>query len=168
MTTTKNNDVTFYTRFKRPPNPSIEFKESSLVQPDFAFECDINNLVRTVTDKDGRQHTVTTSVCSNLPPSYEKPQFGDFTMCTPEKLLEAKNLVAHAQSQFEMLPSEIRDRFSNNPEKLISFLSDDGNYDEALKLGLVNKRPEKVEDVTPVTPLPVTPVDKQVTDASAT
>lgn len=145
QTATKNqtfvNSRTFYTKFYPPPDPSIEFKEPSLVQPQFAYEADINNLVQTVTDRDGIQHSVWTGLSSSLPSSQQQPQYGDFTQFTTEKLIEAKNIVATASAQFEALPSNIRDRFENNPSKLIAFLNDESNYDEAVKLGFVKPCP---------------------------
>lgn len=56
--------------------------------------------------------------------------------------------VQDAMSDFQMLPSALRNRFDNNPAKLIDFVNDVKNYDEAVSLGLVVK-PEVVEPVKP-------------------
>ena len=37
------------------------------------------------------------------------------------------------------LPAQIRSRFENDPAKLIDFLDNSENLDEAIKLGLVSK-----------------------------
>ncbi|MBR6730596.1 MAG: hypothetical protein IKL90_04560 [Alphaproteobacteria bacterium] len=50
---------------------------------------------------------------------------------------KAQCMVAKAQQEFDALPSSIRSRFDNNPGKLISFLEDSSNQEEAVKLGLV-------------------------------
>ena len=50
----------------------------------------------------------------------------------------ALNIVQEAQASFDALPSTVRERFSNNPGSLISFLADPSNRDEAIKLGLVD------------------------------
>lgn len=41
-----------------------------------------------------------------------------------------------AENSFNMLPSEIRNRFQNDPGQLIGYLSDEKNNEEAYKLGL--------------------------------
>lgn len=54
--------------------------------------------------------------------------------------LQALNLVQDAQERFDALPAKIRNRFNNNPELLIAFMNDERNYDEAVDLGLVERR----------------------------
>lgn len=55
----------------------------------------------------------------------------------------AMQTVITAQSTFESVPANIRLRFDNDPGKMIAFLDDQQNYDEAVKLGLViPKKPE--------------------------
>ena len=39
---------------------------------------------------------------------------------------------------------EVRDRFQNDPGRFLEFANDASNYDEALKMGLAIKRPEKL------------------------
>ena len=52
-----------------------------------------------------------------------------------------------AQQSFESLPSELRAKFENDPAQLISFLSDEKNNAEAVKLGLKieRKAPETIQ-----------------------
>lgn len=45
--------------------------------------------------------------------------------------------VAEAKSMFAGLPAKVRDRFGNDPGKLLEFLQDDRNVAEARELGLV-------------------------------
>jgi len=63
---------------------------------------------------------------------------------------EMMNAVKKAQASFNQLPSVIRNRFSENPQELIDFVSDNKNYDEAAKLGLV--KPKHVPSTGPATP----------------
>ena len=49
-----------------------------------------------------------------------------------------------AQQSFEMLPSELRSKFGNDPGKLIEFMSDEKNIEDCYKFGL-KIRPEKKE-----------------------
>lgn len=58
--------------------------------------------------------------------------------------------VINAKQAFGILPSEIRKRFLNDPQELLSFLSDPNNRDEAIKLGLINP-PPPVPQTPPVT-----------------
>lgn len=152
--------TSFYTRFKPAPSIAQKFKEPSLVQPQFKHECDINKNVKMTRDSEGNARTVVSVLPSSLPPRASKPVYGDFTKYTPEKLMEAKNFILEAERQFNELPATIRERFANSPHKLVEFLSNDSNYDEAVKLGLANKR-EPVKDVaTPsqvVPPMATTP-----------
>lgn len=47
--------------------------------------------------------------------------------------------VLNAQNAFNALPSELRNRFGNDPAKLLEFIQDPKNYDEGVKLGLFVK-----------------------------
>lgn len=57
---------------------------------------------------------------------------------------ESLKIVIQAEQTFMSLPAELRDRFQNDPNKLIKFLADKNNNDEAIKLGLVNPKKDKV------------------------
>lgn len=54
----------------------------------------------------------------------------------------AMNRVIEARRSFEQLPSAVRDRFANDPQRLLEFLADPASRDEAVELGLVNRPPE--------------------------
>lgn len=71
-------------------------------------------------------------------------QFGDYRSMV-DKITLAKNL-------FMGLPSDIRTRFSNDPALFVSFMGDEKNRDEAVKLGLLPK--PKDEPVPPVVKVP--------------
>lgn len=64
----------------------------------------------------------------------QRAQYGDFTGALDFQTLN--NRIIEAKNQFAMLPSEIRKRFENDPGKLIEFLNDPTNAEEAAKLGL--------------------------------
>ena len=57
----------------------------------------------------------------------------------------AMNLVRTSQEAFEAMPATVRDRFNNDPARFMDFVNDADNYDEALKMGIVNPRPKPVE-----------------------
>lgn len=101
-------------------------------QQQFAEEVDINTIVKRF------------GLTGELPFSGRVPLSGDFTEVTD--FHSAMNLVVEAEEAFMRLPADLRKRFDHDPGKLIAFLEDDANREEAEKLGLVNKPPEKTRD----------------------
>jgi phage internal scaffolding protein len=63
--------------------------------------------------------------------------FGDFS--SGDDYQTMLNKVIALESSFDSLPSDIRNRFRNNPAMLLDFLSDENNRDEAIELGLLDK-----------------------------
>lgn len=57
--------------------------------------------------------------------------------------------VQEAEDLFMQYPADVREKFENDPVKMIEFLSNEKNRDEAEKLGLVNKRPAPEPTQTP-------------------
>lgn len=101
--------------------------EPSMTQQQFKDECDINNIMR--------KYKQTGSI-PNL--RMTAGQYADVSEVQDyQGMLDT---VIAAQNAFMTLPAEARMRFQNDPAQLISFLQKEENYDEALKLGLVNKR----------------------------
>lgn len=117
-----------YSRFSPPPSPGIECGASMTFQH-FKDECDINNIVARypngITPYDDRA---------------SKMQYGDFTDADIFDFQSAQNKIVEAQEKFGALPSDVRARFDNDPGKLLAFLADSNNLDEAAKLGLVVKK----------------------------
>lgn len=67
----------------------------------------------------------------------EPPQYGDFTnVCD---YATAVQRVQEAENAFMSLDANIRARFKNNPQELLTFLQDDKNRAEAIQLGLIPK-----------------------------
>lgn len=67
-----------------------------------------------------------------------EPRFMD---CTGFDYQEAQLLVTGARSMFEELPAALRARFDNDPARLLEFLNDERNREEAITLGLVKPKP---------------------------
>lgn len=105
----------------------------SATQQQFKEECDINEIVRRF------------GLTGELPENVRVPQSGDFTGITDFQ--SAMNAVREAQENFMALPAEIRERFANDPQKLMDFVANDANRDEAIKLGIVSRPPEVTRDV---------------------
>lgn len=121
-----------YSRFNPPPSVDTTFEGESLTQQHFADECDINRIIENF----ARTGFL---VDPTLPPG-RSPQFGDFTDMMD--FATAQQVVIDANNAFSALPSRIRDRFSNDPAQLLDFLSRKENFDEAVSLGLVDRRDE--------------------------
>lgn len=68
------------------------------------------------------------------------PSYGDFTTQVTD-YQSALNLLLDADESFMSLSADVRKRFDNSPAKLLDFLNDSDNMDEAVKLGLVNGKP---------------------------
>lgn len=108
--------------------------EPTKTQQQYKDECDINNIVKKYDDTGHITHIRKNGV----------GVFGDFSQLQDyQGMLDT---VIAAQDSFMLLPAEVRTRFRNDPGYLIDFLNDEKNYDEALALGLVNKR-ENAEPV---------------------
>lgn len=117
----------------------IACEDASLAQQQFKDECDINNILR--------QFNIT----GQLPDAPLSPKYGDFTGISDYKT--ALDRVIAADEEFMNLPATIRARFENEPAKLIEFLDDASNREEAEKLGLVEPKQvisaPAVEEQTP-------------------
>jgi len=101
--------------------------EPSLTQQQYKDECDINNIMRKY-QKTGEFNHLTR----------KEGVYGDFSDIKDyQGMLDT---VLYAQKAFETLPAQVRLKFRNNPGELIDFLQDDRNYNEAVKLGLVENK----------------------------
>lgn len=113
----------------------LECTDPSLAQQNFKDETDINYIVRQF------------GLTGELPGQTISPQYGDFTGVLDYH--SAVNAVLAAQDEFMELPAQMRSRFDNDPAKLIDFLNNEENREEAIKLGLVAE-PISVLTETPV------------------
>lgn len=106
-------------------------KSVSRVKRSFKDECDINKILAKAR-KTGL-----------LPVSSRQALYGDFSNSTDFFTMQVKLVNAH--NEFMKLPSDIRSKFDHNPGKLIAWLDDPANKDEAIKLGLM-PMPEKTAE----------------------
>lgn len=106
-------------------------EDDSRTKQSFKDECDINVIV-------GRFGI-------GEPPLVPRkiPLQGDFH--DAPSFQEVLNMQLQAAETFGALPAKVRERFGNNPVKFVEFFSDEANFDEALKLQLVNPRLKPVE-----------------------
>lgn len=107
---------------------SLECRDEHKTQQQFAEESDINFIA----DRYG--------LTGELPTILEAPSFSDYSEIFDFQT--ANNIIVKAKNDFMQLPAKIRTRFQNDPQQYLTFMEDPENTDEAIKLGLANKRPE--------------------------
>lgn len=103
---------------------SLVCLEPTKAQQHFKDECDIN-------------YVLNNFGIDALSVSPLQPRYGDFSDVVDYH--SALNAVIAAEDEFMALPAKIRSRFDNDPAKLIDFLENPANREEAESLGLVNK-----------------------------
>jgi len=113
-----------YDRDAASNESGLSCEDESLALQSAEEESNINTIVRRF------------GLTGQLPGQVAMPRYGDFTNI-PD-FHTAMNLIRHTQDEFMRIPAEIRARFANDPQRLMEFLEDEGNRDEAVKLGLVN------------------------------
>lgn len=104
-------------------------------QQQFKDQCDVNHIMKKYAKTGEITHL-----------NIKKGQYLD--MSDIPSYDDALNIVIKAQKAFDELPSGARKRFNNNPAEMLSFLQDEKNTDEAIKLGL--KDPKPIPTPTPI------------------
>lgn len=116
----------------------------NLTRQEFKDDCDLNKIILRYTPE-------------RLIESYNafKGSFGDYSEVPDYQGMREQVLAT--DSWFASLPANIRSRFENDVSKIVSFLEDDNNYEEAVKLGLLSGSLDKQgEEVPPDVSLDVT------------
>ena len=108
---------------------ALDTGEDAVTQQCFKDECDINILLAKF------------AVTGHLPENVRVPQYVDFEEAFD--FHSSMNVIRAAEEAFNAMPAEVRDRFQNDPGRFLEFANDASNYEEALKMGLAIKRPEK-------------------------
>lgn len=112
--------------------------EKTLAQQQFRDECNINILYARYLET------------GEMPQVLEGLTYGNF-----EGIFDfqtAQNAVRTAEGLFLQLPARLKNRFDNDPQKLLQFLADETNREEAEFLGLVNKEPNNGRNAQEVPP----------------
>lgn len=102
--------------------------DGTKTQQQFKDEVDINTIVERF------------GVTGESPPAMNFPGEQDFT--NTFDFQTSMNVLVQARESFMEMPAKTRARFQNDPQKFMEFIHDGDNFDEAVKLGLVMKRPE--------------------------
>lgn len=101
---------------------AVTFPDQGRTKQSFKDECDINNIMARF------QRT------GQLPVTNRTPTYGDIADLDFQG---AMDLVAAGREMFATLPAKVRERFANDPAKLLQFMQDPENTPEARKLGLL-------------------------------
>lgn len=78
-----------------------------------------------------------------VPQSKRRQIYGDLTHFTSKSFFEIQLEVKRVENAFNELPAEFRLKMGNQPGRVIDWLTHEENYEEAVKLGLLD--PEKVK-----------------------
>ncbi|WNK12464.1 MAG: internal scaffolding protein [Microvirus sp.] len=113
----------FRHRYGKYPRLQVTFTGPGRTKQSFKEECDINTLMAKYL-KTGQMDHVNQAL-----PRFECVSDHDFQ--------SAQNLIADAKSMFENIPSAVRARFENNPGKLLDWVHDPKNVQEAASLGFL-------------------------------
>ena len=87
-------------------------------------ECDINLIIK--------RHTPEQIALMAI---QNEGQYGDATSIDYHA---AQNIIANANTMFNDLPSEIRNQFDNDPALFLDFTSNEANYAEMRKMGIMS------------------------------
>lgn len=120
--------------FISPARRRVSFlcKKPSLTKQSEKDVCDINRIVSKYARTGVFDHV------SNRQAFYsDVSDFSDYQ--------SSLHKVMKATDAFNSLSSDVRGRFDNDPGKLVDFLSDEKNRDEAVKLGFIKEPKKKVE-----------------------
>lgn len=122
-------DQVWNTRSDGTLDVAHENEHPTRTQQQFKDECDINNILRSYDETGTINHR-------NPRPGI----FTEFNELPVQDFQEAMNIVAYANSAFNDLPANIRSRFSNDPSQLVEFCNNPQNLEEAITLGLAEKK----------------------------
>lgn len=90
--------------------------------------------------------------------------YGDFTE-VPD-YMAAQNVVAKANEQFAALPSQVREKFGNDPSRMLEFVNDPDNEPLLVKYGLAKKR-EQFNERENIATNVLTPAVENVSDVKS-
>jgi len=123
--------VKFITRYDYEEQAKIKSatvnNEKSLTVQSDADAADINKIMA--------RYEKTGTIVDGI--STRQPSYGDFTEV--KNYHETLSALRRVQTAFEQLPANLRNRFDNDPQKLVEFLDNSANDKEAVKLGLKDK-----------------------------
>lgn len=135
-----NNDVR--TKLSKVTNFVSAYSEKVVVDLEFPADSEY-------TDQSFRDECDINTIMARYQSTGELPllntQEGQWLDVTEMDFQEHMNFIIEAQGLFDALPSDIRDRFGNDPGAFLGFVSDESNRSEVAKMGLLT--PEATEAI---------------------
>jgi len=118
-----------YDMLKASNESALACTDESLAVQSERDECDINTIVARF------------GLTGKMPSDLRAPTYEDYSGVGDFK--SSVDAVRTASETFMELPADVRFRFRNDPQEFLTFASDEKNFDELAKLGLV--LPEAVQ-----------------------
>lgn len=146
---TKITKLKFRTAYSDNVRVPFETVGPSLTDPIFAEDLKIQNMVKKYDSQ------------NLLELGRKSPQYIDFTNVVD--LHSAMDMVNEANETFQEIPSDIRERFQNDPQTFYKFVTDPNNLNELVDMGLATKG-EVPPVSSPVVEKPVTPPETKVSE----
>lgn len=135
-------DTYLYDTDEASRESGLACEDVSRAQQSFAAEVDINTIVKRF------------GLTGQLPESVRVPLPEDFYDILD--FHSAMNVVRQGEEAFAQMPAAVRARFSNDPGEFLDFVNNPENTEEAIRLGIANRRVEVSEEPV-VAPPPVPP-----------
>lgn len=144
----------FRTRFTCGHSRAAAIGGPTLAQSQFLESCDVKNII---------------AKCKRVGIPLSNVQrtngfFADLSMA-PDDLRSALDISIKARDSFEQLPAKVKERFGFDPSRLLDFVQDSANRDEAIRLGLIDTPPVvpsvKVDDSSVQTASPAVSPDSK-------
>lgn len=111
----------------------LKCEDESRAKQAFAEECDINTIVNRF------------RIGESLPENVQVPLNEDFDDVFD--LRSALHVVMDANKAFAAMPAKIRARFGNDPVAFVDFCSQAENQDEAIKMGIAERKPKPYDAI---------------------
>lgn len=124
----------FITQYQPHERNIKKSDKPSLTDESFKDECDISLMIE--------RYKV-----NKIPPRTVNIAYGYSP--TVDDIQHAQMLLAATKSNFEGLPSKIRDEFGNNVENYLAYISDKANLKDCYERGLIDRSSVSIEIVYP-------------------
>ena len=139
------NKYEFYTPYTNPKKVEpFNTVGDSMTQEQFAEESEINNIIRSH-DRNG--------VIEHI--NRGNAIYADFSGITD--FSDALEQIREAQTEFQNVPWEIREKFQNDAGQFFKFASNPENLQELREMGLANPKHSEAMPSEPAIPQPVEP-----------
>lgn len=112
----------YITAYEPKQRHQIDFGKKSRTKQAHAKEADINYIMRKYLKTGLLEHS-----------RKHEPDYG---FATSQDFHHSMNIITKANTMFEELPSTIRSKFENKPEKFLDFVHDETNLSEMIEMGL--------------------------------